>query len=95
MYKQILPANTQFVSPCNPYRDMKEGETADQYVERLAKELESKICELGPDTVAGFFMEPVVGAVSCALGLCDLSCSLTWSIRPLVAFQHYPVISRL
>lgn len=48
---------------------MKDGETADEYVGRLAKELESKICELGPDTVAGFFMEPVVGAVSCAVGL--------------------------
>lgn len=43
---------------------MKEGETTTQYVERLAEELESKICELGPETVAGFFMEPVVGAVS-------------------------------
>lgn len=48
---------------------MKDGETADEYVKRLAEELESKICELGADTVAGFFMEPVVGAVSFALGV--------------------------
>jgi adenosylmethionine-8-amino-7-oxononanoate aminotransferase len=69
MYKQILPGNTQFISPCNPYRDMEDGETTDQYVQRLAEELEDKICELGPDTVAGFFMEPVVGAVSYALAV--------------------------
>ncbi|RMZ68648.1 aminotransferase [Pyrenophora seminiperda CCB06] len=62
MYKQILPNNAKFISPCNPYRDMWEGESVKQYVERLAKELDDKICELGPNTVAGFIMEPVVGA---------------------------------
>ncbi|CAA9960987.1 Omega-amino acid-pyruvate aminotransferase [Pyrenophora teres f. maculata] len=62
MYKQILPNNTKFISPCNPYRDMQEGQSASQYVERLAEELDEKICELGPNTVAGFVMEPVVGA---------------------------------
>jgi len=42
---------------------MKKGESVAQYVERLADELERKILDLGPATVAGFVMEPVVGAV--------------------------------
>ncbi|KAF1939899.1 omega-amino acid-pyruvate aminotransferase [Clathrospora elynae] len=62
MYKPILPENTQFVSSCYPYRDMKEGETAAQYVERLADELDRKIRKIGPEKVAGFIAEPVVGA---------------------------------
>jgi len=32
------------------------------FVARKALELESKFQELGPDTVAGFIVEPVVGA---------------------------------
>jgi adenosylmethionine-8-amino-7-oxononanoate aminotransferase len=63
MYKPILPEKTQFISPCNPRRDTKKGESVAQYVERLADELECKILDLGPETVAGFVMEPVVGAV--------------------------------
>ena len=42
---------------------MKKGDSVAQYVERLANELECKILDLGPETVAGFVMEPVVGAV--------------------------------
>ena len=64
MYKPILPEKTQFISPCNPCRDMIKGETTAQYVKRLQDELERKILDLGPETVAGFVMEPVVGAVS-------------------------------
>ncbi|OAG24162.1 PLP-dependent transferase [Alternaria alternata] len=62
MYKPILPEKTQFISPCNPCRDMIKGETTAQYVKRLQDELERKILDLGPETVAGFVMEPVVGA---------------------------------
>lgn len=32
---------------------MKEGESEEEYVERLRKELEDKFEELGPDTVIG------------------------------------------
>jgi adenosylmethionine-8-amino-7-oxononanoate aminotransferase len=42
---------------------MNKGESVLQYVERLAHELERKILDLGAETVAGFVMEPVVGAV--------------------------------
>lgn len=36
----------------------------EEYVEAKAKELEEKIEELGPQSVAAFVAEPVVGAVS-------------------------------
>ncbi|KAL1800910.1 hypothetical protein ACET3X_001252 [Alternaria dauci] len=62
MYKPILSEKTQFISPCYPSRDMAKGETTAQYVKRLEDELERKILDLGPETVAGFVMEPVVGA---------------------------------
>lgn len=52
------------VSPCNAYRFQQPDETDAAYVQRLADELETKILELGPDTVAAFFAEPVVGAAS-------------------------------
>lgn len=44
------------------YRDGLPGETEAEFVERLAKELEDLILAEGPDTVAGFFAEPVQGA---------------------------------
>jgi adenosylmethionine-8-amino-7-oxononanoate aminotransferase len=50
------------VSPCRAWRDKFEGETDDAYGDRLAAELEAKIEELGPETVAAFLAEPVVGA---------------------------------
>jgi adenosylmethionine-8-amino-7-oxononanoate aminotransferase len=50
------------VSPCHAWRYMAEGETEAGYADRLAAELEAKILELGPDTVAAFLAEPVVGA---------------------------------
>ncbi len=38
------------------------GETEEQFTERLARELEATIIKEGPDTIAGFFAEPVMGA---------------------------------
>ena len=65
VFEPILPKNTVFISPCNPYRDMADGQSIDEYVEDLADELDRTIHELGPHKVAGFWAEPVVGAVSC------------------------------
>lgn len=42
-----------------PYRGMLEGESEDQYVERLALDLERLILREGPDSVAAFIAEPV------------------------------------
>jgi adenosylmethionine-8-amino-7-oxononanoate aminotransferase len=50
-----------FVSPANSYR-MPEGCTAGSLVGHLARELEETIVKLGPDTIAAFVFEPIVGA---------------------------------
>ncbi|CAM3918474.1 aspartate aminotransferase family protein [Bordetella muralis] len=61
----LVPAH--HVSPCYPYRERREGENDMQYAQRLADELEATILELGPDTVAAFVAETVVGATAGAL----------------------------
>ena len=45
--------NFHHVSPAYAARFQNPGETEEQYVERLRKELEDKFIELGPDTVIG------------------------------------------
>jgi hypothetical protein len=55
------------VSPCYAYRGRLDGEADDQYAQRLADELEQTILELGPDTVAAFVAETVVGATAGAV----------------------------
>src|SRR5450830_1056297 len=55
------------VAPCYAYRDQLHGETDQQYVQRLADELEQKILELGADKVAAFVAETVVGATAGAV----------------------------
>ncbi|AOZ01114.1 aspartate aminotransferase family protein [Cupriavidus sp. USMAHM13] len=61
----LVPAH--HVSPCYAYRDQAAGETGTQYAQRLADELEAKILELGPDSVAAFVAETVVGATAGAV----------------------------
>ncbi|QET01885.1 aspartate aminotransferase family protein [Cupriavidus pauculus] len=61
----LVPAH--HVSPCYAYRDQREDETEDAYAQRLADELEAKILELGPETVAAFVAETVVGATAGAV----------------------------
>jgi hypothetical protein len=55
------------VSPCYAYREQREGESEQEFAQRLADELEQKILELGPDTVAAFVAETVVGATAGAV----------------------------
>ncbi|MGA0584549.1 MAG: aspartate aminotransferase family protein, partial [Castellaniella sp.] len=62
-----LLAPAHHVSPCYAYRDQRPGETEEQYAARLAEELEQKILEIGPDRVAAFVAETVVGATAGAL----------------------------
>ncbi len=61
----LMPAH--HVSPCYAYRDQRADETEEQYAGRLARELEQKILEIGPDNVAAFVAETVVGATAGAL----------------------------
>jgi adenosylmethionine-8-amino-7-oxononanoate aminotransferase len=55
------------VSPCYAYREQRPGESDDAFTQRLADELESKLLELGPDSVAAFVAETVVGATAGAV----------------------------
>lgn len=50
------------VSPPYAYREQRNDETPEAYGQRLADELESSICALGPETVIGFVAETVGGA---------------------------------
>jgi len=53
--------DVSFVSPANAYR-LPAGVSQPDLVDYLASELESRIQSVGPDRVAGFVIEPVVGA---------------------------------
>ena len=50
------------VSCPDAYRHAERGETAAQFVDRLASELEQAIAREGPDTIGAFIAEPVQGA---------------------------------
>jgi adenosylmethionine-8-amino-7-oxononanoate aminotransferase len=50
-----------YVSCPNPYR-RPTGMAIDEYCDLLIDELEAKILELGPENVAAFFAEPILGA---------------------------------
>jgi len=55
------------ISPCYAYRNQVPGESIEEYGLRAANELEAKIKEMGPDTVAAFVAETVVGATAGAV----------------------------
>jgi adenosylmethionine-8-amino-7-oxononanoate aminotransferase len=57
-----LLIETHHVAPVYEYREKLPHETAAAYGERLARELEDKIAELGGENVIAFIAEPVVGA---------------------------------
>ncbi|WP_342076682.1 aspartate aminotransferase family protein [Yoonia sp. SS1-5] len=50
------------IAPCYEYVEKDADETAFDYGQRAAQELEDEILRLGPDTVMAFVAEPVVGA---------------------------------
>ena len=62
LYQPILSDAFRHVSPCYAYRERREDETDADYVARLAAELEAEFQALGPQNVAAFLAEPVVGA---------------------------------
>jgi hypothetical protein len=61
---QYLPLITsaELISPCYAYRGRRAEESEEAYGRRVADELEEAILRLGPETVAAFIAEPVVGA---------------------------------
>ena len=58
---------TSHIAPCYEYRNRREGETAFEYGQRAAGELEDEILRLGPESVMAFIAEPVVGATAGAV----------------------------
>ena len=59
-----LLIDVEHVSPCYEYRDRRQDETAEQYGERLAAELEQTILRVGPEQVIAFIAETVGGATA-------------------------------
>ena len=62
-FEPMLLDNVTNVSPCFAYRNQKHTESDDEYVTRLANELDAEFQRLGPETVCAFVAEPIVGAV--------------------------------
>lgn len=62
LYMPVLSDAFSHVSPCYAWRDRRDDETEADYVARLAAELEAEFQRLGPQNVAAFVAEPVVGA---------------------------------
>lgn len=70
LYEPMLMNNISRVSFCHPYRNRLDGENDEQYVARLAQELDDEFQRQGPDTVCAFVAEPIVGAVSITHATC-------------------------
>jgi len=63
-YAPLLSSAFSHVRPAFAYHEKHEAETDADFVARLAAELEAEFQRLGPDTVAAFIAEPVVGATA-------------------------------
>ncbi len=61
-FEPLLVPGVRHIAPCYAYRDRAPDESEEAYGRRVADELEAVIVELGPQTVAAFIVEPVVGA---------------------------------
>jgi len=63
-FAPLLADAFSHVSPAYAYREQRPDESERDFVRRLADELEAEFQRLGPDTVAAFIAEPVVGGTS-------------------------------
>ena len=64
LYAPLLSPAFSHVSPAFAYREQRREEDEAAYVRRLADELEAEFQRLGPDSVAAFIAEPLVGATT-------------------------------
>ena len=62
-FKPLL-METSHISPCYAYRLQRHDESEEAFGRRMADELEAEIQRVGPETVAAFVAEPVVGATA-------------------------------
>jgi adenosylmethionine-8-amino-7-oxononanoate aminotransferase len=65
-YENIMH-DTPLVSACYAYRECKAHESEQDYCDRLVSEFENTIVEHGPNNIAAFVMETVVGSTSGAV----------------------------
>jgi adenosylmethionine-8-amino-7-oxononanoate aminotransferase len=63
-YAPLLSTAFSHVTPAFAYHEKRDTERDSDFVARLAAELEAEFQRLGPDTVAAFIAEPVVGATA-------------------------------
>jgi adenosylmethionine-8-amino-7-oxononanoate aminotransferase len=63
-YAPLLSDAFSHVTPAFAYREQRASETEESFVRRLVADLEAEFQRLGPDTVAAFIAEPVVGATA-------------------------------
>ena len=63
-YAPLLSDAFSHLTPAFAYHEKRDDETESDFVARLAAELEAEFQRLGPDTVAAFIAEPVVGATA-------------------------------
>ena len=63
-YAPLLSAAFSHVTPAFAYHERRNSESEADFVARLSAELEAEFQRLGPDTVAAFIAEPVVGATA-------------------------------
>ena len=61
-FSSLLLQDISHIGECYEYRGRRPDETARAYGQRMADELEAEIQRLGPEHVAAFIAEPVVGA---------------------------------
>ena len=66
-YAPLLSSAFSHVTPAFAYHEKRDDEQDADFVARLAAELEAEFQRLGPDTVAAFLAEPVVGATAGAV----------------------------
>jgi adenosylmethionine-8-amino-7-oxononanoate aminotransferase len=62
VFEPLLLDTMHHISPCYAYRGQRADESETEYGRRVADELETKILELGVDSVAAFVAETVVGS---------------------------------
>lgn len=76
MYKKVIANNMRLVPECHEYRNQSAGQTDAEYVQWHKEKLVEAIEISGADKVAGFVLEPVVGAVSTQSLLPKLSAAI-------------------
>lgn len=66
-FLSLIPDTVSRVSACSTYRGLRNGETEEAFVSRLAQELDDEFQRVGPSKVCAFVAETVGGSVSCSV----------------------------